>query len=122
MTNNLLWNIVATGASLIPGLGTAVRAGMVGVAALGRGMSLKDAAIAAARQSLPGRPVAAAFDIVMGLAHGRRIDAAALDAARNQIPGRAARARASIPLCKQLKRGAVGVPRRLSGLRTDIRR
>jgi hypothetical protein len=88
VTNNLLWNIVATGASLIPGLGTAVRAGMVGgFAALGRGMSLKDAAIAAARQSLPGRPVAAAFDIVMGLAHGRRIDAAALDAARNQIPG-----------------------------------
>lgn len=30
VTNNLLWNIVATGASLIPGLGTAVRAGMVG--------------------------------------------------------------------------------------------
>ncbi len=86
VTNNSFWNIVATGASFIPGLGTAVRAGMAGAAALGCGMSLKDAAIAAARKSFPG-PVAAAFDLAMGLAHGQRIDAAALDAARNQIPG-----------------------------------
>jgi hypothetical protein len=61
---------------------------MAAASALGRGMSLKDAALAAAKNALPGGPVAAAaFDVAMGLAHGQRIDQAALSAARNQLPG-----------------------------------
>src|ERR1041385_89052 len=60
VTNNPLWNIAATGLSFIPGIGQAVSAGMAAAAALGRGMNLKDAALAAARNALPGGPLAAA--------------------------------------------------------------
>ncbi|MCC6215938.1 MAG: hypothetical protein IT376_13820 [Polyangiaceae bacterium] len=88
VTNNPLWSIAATGASFIPGVGSAVSAGMATAAALGRGASLKDAALAAVKNALPGGPVAgAAFDVAVGLAHGERIDEAALAAARSQVPG-----------------------------------
>lgn len=88
VTNNPLWDIVATGASFIPGIGSAVSAGMAAAAAIGRGASLKDAAIAAVKNALPGGPVAAAaFDIAVGVAHGDRIDQIALNTVRNQLPG-----------------------------------
>jgi hypothetical protein len=88
VTNNPLWDIAATGASFIPGVGSAVSAGMATAAALGKGASLKDAALAAVKNALPGGPVAAAaFDVAVGLAHGQRIDEAALAAARKQLPG-----------------------------------
>lgn len=83
-----VWNIAQTGASFIPGVGQAVSGGMAAAAALGRGESLKDAALKSARAAIPGGPVAqAAFDIAVGAAKGQRLDDAALAAVREQVPG-----------------------------------
>jgi hypothetical protein len=84
-----VWDIAATGASFIPGVGTAVSAGMAGAAALGRGESLRDVALSAARGAVPGGPLGqAAFDVAVGMAKGgKRLDKVALDAARATVPG-----------------------------------
>ena len=83
-----VWNIAQTGVSFIPGVGSAVSAGMAAAAALGRGESLKDIGLAAAKNALPGGPLAAAaFDVAIGLANGKNIGAAALAAARSRVPG-----------------------------------
>jgi hypothetical protein len=59
---------------------------MSGAAALGRGESLTNIALAAARGAIPGGTlIQAAFDIGVGLAKGERLDQAALHAARNQL-------------------------------------
>lgn len=88
LTNNPVWNIAATGASFIPGVGTAVSAGMGAAAALGRGQSLGNAVLAAGRNALPGGPaVKAAFDIGLGVARGHGLSQAALGAVRGQLPG-----------------------------------
>jgi len=88
ITNNPLWDIAKTGISFIPGVGTAVSAGMAGAAALGRGESLANIGLAAARGALPGGAVTqAAFDAAIGLAKGRNVTDAILQAARSQVPG-----------------------------------
>lgn len=91
ISNNPLWNIVQTGASFIPGVGTAVSAGMAGAAAIGRGESLKNIALSATRNAIPGGPaVQAAFDAATGLIQGKNVTDAILQAARQQVPGGAA--------------------------------
>lgn len=88
VTNNPLWDIAQTGASFIPGVGNAVSAGMAGAAAVGRGESLKDIGLSAARGALPGGAVTrAAFDIATGAIRGHGLSATALRALRNQVPG-----------------------------------
>ena len=83
-----VWDIAATGASFIPGVGTAVSAGMAAASAVGRGESLRDIGLSAARGAVPGGPAAkAAFDVAVGMAKGKRIDRAAVDAARKAVPG-----------------------------------
>lgn len=78
-------------APLIPGLGTAAGVALSGAAALGRGESLKDAALAAARGAIPGGALAqTAFDAAVGLAKGHNIADVALHAVRGQLPGGAA--------------------------------
>jgi hypothetical protein len=88
LTNNPLWDIARTGVSFIPGVGNAVSAGMAGAAALGRGESLANIALSAAKGALPGGALtAAAFDIATGLAKGKNVTDAILQAARAQVPG-----------------------------------
>jgi hypothetical protein len=85
--------VAATAASFFPGVGTGVAAGLNAAAALGRGETLRDAALAAARGAVPGGIAGrAAFDVAVGLAKGERIDRAALSAARGALPTPAARA------------------------------
>lgn len=88
ITNNPAWNIAATGVSFIPGVGQGVSAGMAAAAAAGRGESLRDIGLAAAKNALPGGPVAAAaFDVALGVAKGQKLDQIALNTVRNQLPG-----------------------------------
>lgn len=76
-----------TGVSVVPGLGP-VSGGVAAAVALGSGASLRDAALAGAKASLPGGPVAAAaFDLGAGLARGKKLSEAALLALREQLPG-----------------------------------
>lgn len=88
LSKSPLWNIAQTGVSFIPGVGQGVSAGMAAAAALGRGQSVRDIALQAARGAIPGGPVAqAAFDVAVGAVRGQRIDRAALGAVREQLPG-----------------------------------
>lgn len=88
LTNNPLWDIAKTGISFIPGVGTAVSAGMAGAAALGKGASLADIGLAAARGAIPGGAITqAAFDVATGLAKGQNVTDSILQAARSQLPG-----------------------------------
>lgn len=88
LSKNPAWDIVQTGVSFIPGVGQAVSGGMAAAAALGNGASLRDAAIKAAKNALPGGPaVAAAFDVATGMVQGKKFSDAFLDAARDQVPG-----------------------------------
>lgn len=89
VTNNPLWKIAQTGASFIPGVGSAVSAGMASAAAIGRGASIQNIGLAAARGALPA-PAAAAMDVAVGALKGHRLDAIALRTIRNQVPGGAA--------------------------------
>lgn len=91
VTNNPVWDVVATGVSFVPGVGTAISAGMAATAAVGRGETAANIALAAAKGAIPGGPVAAAaFDIAVGVAKGERLDSVALLAVRDAIPGGAA--------------------------------
>jgi len=88
LTQNPLFNIAQTGVSFIPGVGTAVSGGMAAAAAVGRGESLNDIALDAAKGALPGGPLAqAAFDIAVGVAKGGNLSDAATHALREQVPG-----------------------------------
>lgn len=92
ITSSPLWNVLQTGASLVPGIGTAVSVGMGMAYAYGHDLSLKDAALAAARDALPGGPAAkAGFDMAVGIASGDTVTDAAIAAARNQVPAGPAR-------------------------------
>ncbi len=76
--------IAATVASVVPGVGTAVAFGLNTANQLAQGKSLQDAAISAAKNSLPGGPLAAAaFDAAVGIAKGQNVGSAALGAARS---------------------------------------
>ena len=86
LTNNIIWTAAQTAASFIPGVGTAVSTAMSVTAAVGRGESAANIALAAARGACPGGEIVqAAFDIGVGVAKGERLDHAALIAARNQV-------------------------------------
>lgn len=90
VTDSPLWKIAQTGASFIPGVGTAVSVGMSAAYSFGHDVSLKDAALAAARDAIPGGPAAqAAFDVGVGLAEGQTLTQASITAARNQLPANA---------------------------------
>lgn len=68
----------------IPGFGTAANAALQGAVALGRGESLDNALIAAARGALP--PYAqVAFDMAIGVYMGKDVDQATLDAGLNYL-------------------------------------
>jgi hypothetical protein len=86
ITNNPLWKIAQTGVSFIPGLGQAVSAGMASAAALGRGESLTDIGLAAARGALPG-PAQIAMDIAIGALKHQNLGELALREVREQLPG-----------------------------------
>ena len=87
VTDSPLWSIVQTGASFVPGIGTAVSVGMSVAYAYGHDISWKDAALSAARAAVPGGPAGqAGFDIAVALASGESASDAALSAARNQLP------------------------------------
>ncbi len=86
VTNNPLWDMARTGASFIPGVGSAVSSGMAAAAAVGRGESATNIVLAAARGALPGGPlVQSAWDIGVGLAKNPHLDATALQIAQNQL-------------------------------------
>jgi hypothetical protein len=75
--------IAATVASVVPGVGTAVSFGLNAANQLAQGKSLSEAALAAAKSSLPGGPLAAAaFDAAVNIAKGGNVGAAAMGAAR----------------------------------------
>ena len=75
-------------ASLVPGLGSVAGGALGMAAALGRGASVGDMALAAARGAIPGGPVAkVAFDCAVGIATGTPVTGIALAQIRNQIPG-----------------------------------
>jgi hypothetical protein len=83
-----LLSTAAAVAPIVPGLGTAAGVALSGAAALGKGMSLKDAALAAARGAVPGGQYAQmAFDAAVGLAKGQNIGDVALHAVRGALPG-----------------------------------
>lgn len=78
--------IVQTVLPFIPGVGTAAAATLAACIVIAQGKSLKDAAIAAARASLP--PAAqVAFDAGLGVANGQSIDEATKQALFKQVPG-----------------------------------
>jgi nucleoid-associated protein YgaU len=88
LTQNPVWDIARTGVSFIPGVGSAVSAGMSAAAAVGAGKGLKDIALAAAKGAIPGGPaVQAAFDVGLGMLEGKSPGDAVLAAVRDQVPG-----------------------------------
>lgn len=83
-------DIVSAGVSVlpIPGAASLVAAGLAATAEVGRGHSLADIGLAAARGAIPGGAIVrAGFDLAVGLAKGGSLSSAALNAARKQIPG-----------------------------------
>ncbi|HMG13313.1 MAG TPA: hypothetical protein VK571_09065 [Gemmatimonadaceae bacterium] len=86
ITNNPLFKIAQTGIAFIPGLGQGVSAGMASAAAFGRGDSLKDMGLAAARGALPG-PAQIAMDIAIGAIKHQNLGALGLRELRAQLPG-----------------------------------
>lgn len=87
LTNNPIWDIATSGASFIPGIGTAVSSGMAGAAAIGRNASLADIGLAAARGAIPGGPlVQAGFDVALGAIRGHNLTPTLLHAVRAQLP------------------------------------
>lgn len=81
-------NVAAGLASFVPGIGTLAASGLQVAAALGRGASVGDLALAAARGAIPGGAIAkVAFDAAVGIATHQPITGIALGEIRNQIPG-----------------------------------
>jgi len=83
---NPLWNIVQTGAAFIPGIGTAVSAGMASAAAIGRGASLANIGLSAAKSAL-GPAGSVGVDVALGAIRGHNLSAAALSDVRKMLPG-----------------------------------
>jgi hypothetical protein len=78
--------------SFVPGVGSGVNAAIAAGSALAQGANISDALVSAAKNALPGGPIAAAaFDTAYKLgkaaATGGNIGQAALEAARAQLPG-----------------------------------
>lgn len=71
----------------VPGVGPAASAAIAAAVAIGKGESLHDATLKAARAALPA-PAQVAFDMGVGVVYsGKPIDQAALDATLGKIPG-----------------------------------
>lgn len=87
ITQNPVWDVAATGASFVPGLGSTVSTGMLGLSALGQGLSVKDIGLRASRGLVPGGPAGAMiFDAGAAfLASGGKIDAATNAILKNQL-------------------------------------
>lgn len=69
LARNPVWDAARSAASFVPGWGTAISEGMALAGAWGKGLSIHDAALEAARAALPGGPaVQMAFDVGVGLA------------------------------------------------------
>lgn len=80
-------DVAASVAGMIPGVGTIVGPALATAAALGRGASVADAALAAVRAAVPGGALGqSAFDLAVGLARGEPPEKAVADAIRDQIP------------------------------------
>lgn len=72
----------------VPGVGPAASAALATAIAIGKGESLKDAALKGARAALPGGSAAQmGFDLAVGLASGQSVDDAAVDALLAEVPG-----------------------------------
>jgi hypothetical protein len=78
----------------IPGFGTATNAALQGAVALGRGESLDNALIAAARGALPPYGQVA-FDMAVGIAAGKKVDDAAVEAGLSYLEQKYPGARAA---------------------------
>lgn len=78
----------------IPGFGTAANAALQGAVALGRGESLDNALIAAARGALPPYGQVA-FDMAVGIAAGKKVDDAAVEAGLSYLETKYPGARAA---------------------------
>lgn len=88
ITQNPLFDIVKTGVSFIPGVGTAVSAGMGALAAAGRGQGLTDIALQAAKSAVPGGPaVQSALDVAIGALQGRDVADSVLATIKDKLPG-----------------------------------
>lgn len=88
ITHNPIWDAAQSVMSFVPLIGTAVSSGMSIAATIGKGGSMQDIALAAAKGALPGQPISGyAFDVAVGLLLHGKPDAAALEFARNQVPG-----------------------------------
>lgn len=82
----LFLRLVATVASVVPGIGTGVAAALGAAASLAEGQSISDALVAGAMSALPGGPAwAAAGASARSLLDGERIDRAALAGVREAI-------------------------------------
>jgi nucleoid-associated protein YgaU len=120
VTNNPLWDIARTGVSFIPGVGTAVSAGMAGAAAVGRGESLANIGLAAAKGAIPGGPIVlAAFDVGAGLLSGKNVTDAVLAGVRSQVPGGAI-GQAAFDAAVALKNGTALSAAALDAVRSQV--
>lgn len=73
--------------SFVPGVGTGVSAAIAAGAALAQGKRIDAALMSAAKNALPGGPVAAAaFDTAVAAAQGKNVTASALEALQGQLP------------------------------------
>lgn len=84
--------VAQTVVSFVPGIGAGVNAAIAAGAALAKGEDISDAVVDAAKNALPGGPVAAqAFDaayrMVKAAASGQNIGDAALASVRENLPG-----------------------------------
>lgn len=85
VTKNPLWDVVKTGASFVPGIGTAVSSGMAIAAGIGSGESVGNIMLKAAREALPGGPIVKlGWDVGVGLA-GKALDSADVKTAEAEL-------------------------------------
>lgn len=71
----------------VPGVGPAASAALAASIAVARGRSIKDAALSAARNAVPGGAAGQlAFDVGVAVASGERVDAAAATALLARVP------------------------------------
>jgi hypothetical protein len=80
--------LASTGASFIPGIGTAAAAGLGAAAAIGEGKSLANIAKEAALSAMPGGMLTRmAVETAIGAASGKRLDRALVQGVRKSVPG-----------------------------------
>ena len=110
----------ASGASLVPGIGSGVAAGLAAAGALAQGKNWKQIAQEAAMGALPGGPMArAALQAGIGVASGQRIDRALMKGVRKAVPGGDAGraifdASLAVARGKRLDRAVTGAARNLA--------